>query len=62
MPPIQVNTLKTIVNHQDIIFIDDRLADELTLFVVKGKTYKTAIDNTNLTTPPNLFGIERRIA
>lgn len=28
----------------------------------KGKVYKTAIDMTRANTPPNLLGIERKIA
>jgi hypothetical protein len=30
--------------------------------LVKGKINKIAIDKTNAITPPNLFGIDRKIA
>lgn len=38
------------------------MADDLILLVVKGSKYKTIIDKTKLTTPPNLLGIDRKMA
>ena len=61
--PIQVKINKILKSVQILIFISK--LKELDLKIEnfkKGRTYKTATDKTNAITPPNLFGIERKIA
>lgn len=61
--PIHVNKNKTLNKTQILIFIHRLNAWDLNLEnFKKGKIYKIATDKTRAITPPNLLGIERRIA
>jgi len=61
--PSQVNKIKmTIKVQKDSRVIGDKLKPELRYTDLKGNKNKTRKDLTNATTPPNLLGIERRIA
>lgn len=61
--PIQVNKITIFTYTQNIIlFIIKKWYPLIKDFWVSGKINKIAIDKTREITPPNLLGIERRIA
>ena len=61
--PIQVSSAVVVKNNQNIIFL---IGLNIGLFCfevnVIGKVYKTKIDMRSAITPPNLFGMARKIA
>lgn len=61
--PINVNKMKMLINVQNIIFLIGLKDRDLNFdFIVNGKDKIIRIDITSAITPPNLFGIDRRIA
>jgi len=60
--PIQVSTKNDETVDQKIIFFIGLNFDESEIFFLKGKIAIIKIDKSMAITPPNLFGIDRRIA
>jgi len=61
--PSQVNKMKSPTNNQNITRRKGEKTTPPTVVTLKkGKTNKQAMDRTKPITPPNLLGIERRIA
>lgn len=61
-PPIQVKMKHSPINIQNNSFRLGLIAVELNLVEAIGSINKIAIAATSLTTPPNLLGIDRKIA
>lgn len=61
--PTQVKIKKTQTKHQNKIWLKGLEAFERNLFLCKkGRVNKTPIEAAKATVPPNLLGIDRRIA
>jgi hypothetical protein len=61
--PIQPNKTQTDRNDQNSIVFEISKNEPLkTLLVIKGRRNKTARASAKVITPPNLFGMERKIA
>lgn len=62
LAPIHVKTINIDLNNQKFI-LDKKLNFEVSLLIcLKGKIIIIKIDKTKATTPPNLLGMERKIA
>lgn len=61
--PMNVNKMKVLISVQNRIFLIGLKDRDLNFdFIVKGKDKIIRIDIISAITPPNLFGIDRRIA
>lgn len=61
--PIHIKTMKLVTSNQNaILFLGFILADLVIGLFIIGKKYKIAMDIIKASTPPNLLGIDRKIA
>jgi hypothetical protein len=62
MAPPQVRRMNTAVKDQNISLLIKLNLEFIGILLVIGKTARIIIEITRARTPPNLFGIDRRIA
>lgn len=60
--PAHVNIIKVLIKNQKRNWLKGKYLEERNLNEYRGRKYKIIIENNRAITPPNLLGIDRRIA